>query len=381
VKRISLLGSTGSIGRNTLRIASEFRDRFEIGYLACGRNHVELIRQARKFKPIAVAIYDQSRYKIVKEELASENIEVLAGQEGINELASRSDIDIVVNAIVGSKGLEPTYHCVRKGIALALSNKESIVMAGEIIMGIVKKRGVSLRPIDSEHSAIWQCLLGEDKERVKRIILTGSGGPFRKTPKERFDSITPKEALKHPTWRMGSKITIDSATLMNKGLEVIEAKWLFDMEPDKIDVVIHPQSIVHSLVEFVDGSVKAQLGIPDMKLPIQFALSYPERLPRTWERLNLEIIKELTFEEPDIERFPCLRLAFEALRIGGNAPAILNVANENAVYAFLESKIKFSQIPMLIEKALTHFAVIKNPVIEEILETEKEVKEYIRSLI
>ncbi|RKY46992.1 MAG: 1-deoxy-D-xylulose-5-phosphate reductoisomerase, partial [Candidatus Neomarinimicrobiota bacterium] len=199
--------------------------------------------------------------------------------------------------------------------------------------------------------------------------------------KERFDSITPKEALRHPTWRMGSKITIDSATLMNKGLEVIEAKWLFDMEPDKIDVVIHPQSIVHSLVEFVDGSVKAQLGIPDMKLPIQFALSYPERLPRTWERLNLEIIKELTFEEPDIERFPCLRLAFEALRIGGNAPAILNVANENAVYAFLESKIKFSQIPMLIEKALTHFAVIKNPVIEEILETEKEVKEYIRSLI
>lgn len=381
MKRISLLGSTGSIGKNTLEIVSEFKDRFEIGYLACGKNHVELIQQAKKFKPTAVAIYDKGRYKIVKEELVGIGVEVLAGQEGVNELATRPDIDIVVNAIVGSKGLEPTYHCVSKGITLALSNKESIVMAGEIIMGIARERGVSLRPIDSEHSAIWQCLLGEDKAKVKKIILTGSGGPFRETPKERFDSITPEEALKHPTWRMGSKITIDSATLMNKGLEVIEARWLFDMEPDRIDIVIHPQSIVHSLVEFIDGSVKAQLGIPDMKLPIQFALSYPDRLPKTWEKLNLEVIKELTFEEPDIDRFPCIRLAFESLKIGGSAPAILNVANENAVYAFLESKIKFSQIPVLIEKALTRFAVIKNPTIEEILETEKEVKEYIKSLI
>jgi len=381
MKRIGIFGSTGSIGKNTIRIIREFPDKFRVIYLACGKNYRELIDQAKLLKPKMVAIYDENFVDIVKSELSSYGIKILSGNNGIRELAECKEVDLVVNAIVGFKGLEPTYICVKNGVNIALSNKESIVMAGEIITSIVKDKGINLHPIDSEHSAIWQCIIGEDKNFIKRIILTGSGGPFRQIQKECFANITPEQALKHPTWSMGKKITIDSATMMNKGLEVIEARWLFDIPAEKIDILIHPQSIVHSLVEFVDGSVKAQLGVPDMKLPIQFALSYPERFDKAWEKLNLENIGTLTFEQPDIEKFPCIRLAYESISIGGNAPAILNVANELAVYAFLDRKIKFNEIPVLIEKALKEIDIIKNPSIEDIFLTEKEVSKYINLLI
>ncbi len=376
-RNLSVLGSTGSIGVNTLNVIAANPEKFAVRYLTAGHNAALLTEQTRRFHPQAIAIADEAQYTFLKQNLADCKVEILAGKSGVLEIAARADVDLVVNAIVGMAGLEPTYRALNAGRNVALSNKESLVMAGEIIMNLVTERGLNLFPIDSEHSAIWQCLAGENCSSVKRIILTGSGGPFRTRPLADFSRITPAEALRHPTWNMGRKITIDSATLMNKGLEVIEACWLFDVQPEQISVLIHPQSIIHSMVEFQDGSVKAQLGLPDMRLPIQYALGYPERLPVTWESVDWPTVAQLTFEAPDFAKFPALRIAFEALRRGGTAPAIMNVVNELAVYAFLEERIGFSAIAELIEKALTELPVIDEPQLADILNVEPQAREFI----
>ncbi|MBN2281523.1 MAG: 1-deoxy-D-xylulose-5-phosphate reductoisomerase [Candidatus Marinimicrobia bacterium] len=377
-KVLTILGSTGSIGTNALQVIEANKNDLKVGYLTAGSNAPQLIQQALKFRPKAVAIADESKYLMVKEALSGEKIEVMAGREGILNISSRTDVDLVLNAIVGTPGLEPTYNALRAGKTIALSNKESLVMAGEVIMDLAAARGLPILPVDSEHSAIFQCLIGEKKTAVSKLLLTGSGGPFRKQESGTFADITPEDALKHPTWVMGRKITIDSATMMNKGLEVIEAKWLFDMDPENIDIVVHPQSIIHSMVEFCDGSIKAQLGLPDMKLPIQYALFYPERKKVKWENTNFFQIAQLTFEAPDFSRFPCLRLAYDSLKRGGTAPAVLNVVNEEAVYAFLDRKIKFTDIPGLVEKALGAIPVTDHPDIHQILEIERISKEFLK---
>jgi 1-deoxy-D-xylulose-5-phosphate reductoisomerase len=376
-KNLSVLGSTGSIGVNALSVVAASPGKFAVRYLTAGHNAALLIEQARRFRPRAVAIAEESQYSFLKANLADCAVEILTGKEGILEIAARTDVDLIVNAIVGMAGLEPTYRALTAGRDVALSNKESLVMAGEIIMDLVARRGLNLYPIDSEHSAIWQCLAGEDKTTIKRLILTGSGGPFRTRPSADFSRITPAEALRHPTWKMGKKITIDSATLMNKGLEVIEACWLFDVKPEQISVLIHPQSIIHSMVEFQDGSVKAQLGLPDMRLPIQYAIGYPERLPVAWESVDWPKVAQLTFEAPDFQKFPALRIAFEVLKRGGTAPAIMNVVNELAVYAFLEERIGFNDIPVLIEKALKEIRIVDKPQLADILNVEPQAREFV----
>jgi 1-deoxy-D-xylulose-5-phosphate reductoisomerase len=377
MKRISILGSTGSIGVNALRVVAANPTKFEIGYLTAGSNAQLLVEQSRMFQPRAVAIADESQFDSVKPALKSLGIEVLGGKAGILEIAQKNDIDLVLNAIVGTAGLEPSYQALMAGKNLALSNKESLVMAGELINKILTEKKLNLFPIDSEHSAVWQCLLGEDRQTIRKIILTGSGGPFRTLPPDQFPQITPEKALQHPTWNMGRKITIDSATLMNKGLEIIEAHWLFGLPADKIEVIIHPQSIIHSMVEFIDGSIKAQLGLPDMKLPIQLALSYPERIPANWEKTDFSKIRELTFEAPNFSKFPTIPLAYEVLRRGGTAPAILNVVNEWAVYAFLDHKIKFQDISRYIAEALATIPIKDNPDLREILTTEQSGREFV----
>ncbi len=381
MKRLTILGATGSIGKNALKVIDAKPERFEVHYLTAGKNGQLLVEQAKKYNPKSVAIADDSQYFFVKNELKPLGIEVLSGRGGILHIAEKNDADLAINAIVGAPGLEPTYRCIEAGIDVALSNKESLVMAGKLIMNLLKERNVKLYPIDSEHSAIWQCLVGEKPESIKRIILTGSGGPFRTKPVEEFQYIKPEDALKHPTWNMGKKITIDSATMMNKGLEIIEAKWLFDIPPEKIDVIIHPQSIIHSMVEFIDGSVKAQLGLPDMKLPIQYALNYPERINVAWEDTDFSKIGKLNFETPDFQKFPSIKLAYNALKRGGTAPAILNVVNESAVYAFLDNKIKFTDISAFAEKALSEIKIIDNPSLSNILELEKIGYEFVQSQI
>lgn len=381
MKKISILGSTGSIGRNALEVIKSLPGKFDVVHLSAGSNAELLVRQAKEYHPNSVAIANESKYKFVKESLAPLGVKVLAGHEGILNLAKREEIDVVLNAIVGSAGLEPTYHAILSGKNVALANKESLVMAGELIVNLVKRKNVELLPIDSEHSAIWQCLIGESPNSIERIILTGSGGPFRERNFKDFPYIKPEEALKHPTWNMGKKITIDSATMMNKGLEIIEAKWLFDLPPEKIGVIIHPQSIIHSMVEFVDGSIKAQLGIPDMKLPIQYALNYPERVNLKWENTNLAEIGHLTFEDPDFGKFPAIKLAYDALKRGGTAPTILNVVNELAVYAFLENKIKFTDITKFIEESLSSIRIVDNPLLSDILEAEKFGHEFFENKI
>lgn len=381
MKRLTVLGSTGSIGQNTLRIAEAQPELFQIRYLTAGKNSALLIEQAKQFRPQSVAIADESEFRSVKDALSLERIEVLGGRDGILELSEKADVDMVVNAIVGFDGLIPTCRAISTGKDVALSNKESLVMAGALINEMLIQTKVHLYPIDSEHSAIWQCLQGEKPESVERIILTGSGGPFREKPAETFETITPEEALRHPTWNMGKKITIDSATMMNKGLEIIEAHWLFHLKPEQIDVVIHPQSIIHSMVEFSDGSVKAQMGKPDMKLPIQYALNYPDRLNIAWEKLDFRTLRHLTFEMPNRVKFPCIQLAYDALHRGGTAPAILNIVNELAVYAFLEGRIGFKDISRLVEKALSFLPIVDKPTISDILETEKLSREFVKSQI
>lgn len=378
IKELTILGSTGSIGTNTLKVIEANKNLLKVKYLTAGSNAEELIKQSLQFNPKAVAIVDDTKYLHVKDALSTTDVEVLGGRQGILEISSCEDVDLVLNSIVGAPGLEPTYNALMAGRNIALSNKESLVMAGEIIMNLAAEKGLEILPVDSEHSAIFQCLVGEEKDKVNKLLLTGSGGPFRTRDIATFDAIQPADALKHPTWAMGRKITIDSSTMMNKGLEVIEAKWLFDIELDKIEVVVHPQSIIHSMVEFVDGSIKAQLGLPDMKLPIQYAIFYPERMNVKWENTNFAKIGTMTFEEPDFKKFPCLRLAYDSLRRGGTAPAILNVANEEAVYAFLDGKIRYTDIPRLIEKALDKIQVTDSPNIYQILEIEKIAKEFIK---
>jgi len=375
-KKIALLGATGSIGTNALKVMQAQPDHYQVSYLTAGRNAGLLAQQAQFYQPRAIAIADPEKYRSLRKAVGS-GIEILAGKDGIVEIASRDDYDLALNAIVGAAGLEPTYAALQAGKSIALSNKESLVMAGEIIMDLAHKMGVDILPVDSEHSAIWQCLLGEDSRSVKRLILTGSGGPFRTASGTDLAQATARDALQHPTWQMGKKITIDSATMMNKGLEVIEAHWLFDIPAEQINIVIHPQSIIHSMVEFVDGSIKAQLGLPDMKLPIQFALSYPDRAAIAWETTDLAEIGSLTFEPPDMQKFAALPLAYAALQTGGTAPAILNVANESAVYAFLEDKIAFPDIPRLVEKALTALPIVHHPTMDDILANIPATQEFI----
>ena len=368
-KKLSILGSTGSIGENTLLVADNLGEQIDILYLSANRNVERLIDQAQNYHPKAVAIVDEEAGKEVTGALNNQ-IEVLTGREGLLELAGRDDVDIVMNGLVGSAGMEPTLRSVEAGVDVALSNKESLVMAGSIINEAKQRSGAKIFPVDSEHSAIWQCLAGEDMADVRKIILTGSGGPFRTKNVETFINITPKEALNHPNWDMGNKITIDSATMMNKGLEVIETYWLFGLKADEIDIVVHPQSIIHSMVEFADRSIKAQLGVPDMKIPIQYALTYPRHSVAHWEELDFIKTGQLTFEAPDLEKFPCIKLAYEALRAGGSTPAVLNVANEQAVYNFLDGEIKFTEIPAIIEKACAEHHYIAEPTLEDLLELE-----------
>lgn len=378
-KTLSILGATGSIGTQTLNVVDHFSDQFDVQYLSTFQNADLLIKQALTFDPQAVAVVDNLAAKKVSSELNG-NTEVLTGREGLLELSGRNDVDLVMNGLVGSAGMEPTLCAINAGVNVALSNKESLVMAGSIIESAKKSTQAQIFPVDSEHSAIWQCLSGEDMNDVQKIILTGSGGPFRTRDINTLIDITPEEALDHPNWDMGNKITIDSATMMNKGLEVIETKWLFDMNADQIDIVVHPQSIIHSMVEFKDRSVKAQLGVPDMKVPIQYALTYPRHLHAEWESLDLVKMKELTFESPNLERFPCIQLAYDALKAGNSTSAVLNVANEQAVYRFLKNEIKFTDIPKIIEKACEIHSSVDDPSLNDILGLEqwttRFVKEY-----
>jgi 1-deoxy-D-xylulose-5-phosphate reductoisomerase len=379
MKRISILGSTGSIGVNALRVVDKLKDEFKIIALSAHRNGELLVEQAKKYKPEVVSIIDSNAVEFVKKELSNSSIKVLVGRDGLLDISKRDDIDLMLNGLVGASGMAPTLNSVQQGVDVALSNKESLVMAGDLITSIGEEKGAKIFPVDSEHSAIWQCLVGETIDDVKRIILTGSGGPFRTRNIDSFKMITPEEALKHPNWDMGKKITIDSATMMNKGLEVIEALWLFKLDPDQIDIVIHPQSIIHSMVEFNDESVKAQLGIPDMKIPIQYALSYPRHLASNWESLDLVKIGSLTFEEPSLERFPCISLAYEAIRQKGSTPAVLNIANEQAVYRFLDHQISFVEIPQIIEEACKKHEWIEAPNLDDLNQIEDWATDFVKS--
>jgi 1-deoxy-D-xylulose-5-phosphate reductoisomerase len=348
---IAILGSTGSIGRSSLEVIEAMPDRFRVTCLTAHRNTGLLAEQVRRFRPRTVVVTDPACAGPLRT-LVDGSTEVLCGDDALLEVVAHENVDIVISALVGFAGLHPTLRAIEAGKDIALANKETLVVGGELVMAKVRAHNVRLLPVDSEHSAILQCLQGEDLHAVNRLILTASGGPFLNTPRDQMADITPARALKHPTWTMGAKITIDSATLMNKGLEVIEAHWLFGLPPERIEVIVHPQSIIHSMVEFVDGSVKAQLGVPDMKLPIQYALTYPERPPSTFKRVDFAALGQLTFQEPDVDRFPCLSLAFRAMRDGGSAPAVMNAANEVAVGLFLEGRIGFSAIPELIAQAM-----------------------------
>ena len=369
-RKIILLGSTGSIGKSTLEILDYYHDDVALVGISAHSNCDLLLEQCKKFRPDYICISDKNYHSIALDE-CTKNARVLSGSEGLRTLVREADADLVVNSIVGAAGLIPTLDAIVTGKHVALANKESLVVAGKLVMSEAAKYGVNIYPIDSEHSAIWQCLLGEKPESVAKITLTASGGPFLNRDSGTFDAITVEEALNHPNWVMGNKITIDSATLVNKGFEVIETHWLYGIERDRIDVVIHPQSIVHSFVEFIDGSVKAQLGEPDMKLPIQFALFYPDRREHiNGERINLSRM-QLTFDCTDHTKFPCLSLTYQAMEAGGTAPAVLNAANEAAVHLFLERKIKFSSIAHLIEDALQHHTINDNPELEDYLEADR----------
>jgi len=353
MKSIAILGSTGSVGVTTLDVVSRFPDRFKIVALAAGGNLDRLAEQIKRFRPELVSVARPELARDLSARLGSHRVTILHGAEGVSAVATHPGTEMVVSALVGALGLAPTLAAIKAGKDIGFANKEVMVVAGEIVTRAAAEHGVMLLPIDSEHNAIFQCLEGRSRSSLKRIILTASGGPFLKLPRERFQSVTIADALNHPTWRMGNKITIDSATLMNKGLEVIEARWLFDVGPERISVVIHPQSVVHSMVEMIDGSVIAEMAIPDMAIPIAYALAFPERLPLDHLRpLSLVDCATLTFEQPDLERFPCLRLAYEALRAGGTMPACLNAANEELVAGFLGGRVGFADIPRHIETVM-----------------------------
>ena len=378
MKKIAILGSTGSIGTQTLEVVRENKD-IEVVGLAAGNNIRLLEEQIREFHPKTAVVWSEERAKELREKVKDVDVKVVSGMEGLIELSVMEESEILVTAIVGMIGIRPTIEAIKAGKDIALANKETLVTAGHIIMPLAKEHRVSILPVDSEHSAIFQSLQGGQEKALHKILLTASGGPFRGKTKEELSNIQVEDALKHPNWEMGRKITIDSSTLVNKGLEVIEAKWLFDVSFDQIEVVVHPQSIIHSMVEYVDGAIIAQLGTPDMKLPIQYALYYPERRFLPGERLNFAKLSQLTFEKPDMETFYGLRLAFEAGRAGGSLPTVFNAANELAVSKFLERKIKYLEIPEIIEYCMQKHTIIGNPSVDEILQTEQEVYEQIES--
>lgn len=381
VKNIAILGSTGSIGTQALEVIGENPALFK-AYVITAQNNAELlIQQALKFRPAYAVICNEKYYARVKEALASTDVKVLAGVNAINEIVTDPEIDTVLTAMVGFAGLEPTINAIKAGKDIALANKETLVVAGELITGLAKEHKVKILPVDSEHSAIFQCLEGENSAHIEKLILTASGGPFRGRELDFLSGVTPEAALKHPNWVMGSKITIDSASLMNKGLEVIEAKWLFDIEPDKIDVVVHPQSIIHSMVQFHDGSIKAQMGLPDMKLPIQYALAYPARIKNTFKRFDFAQYANLTFEKPDTKTFRNLALAFEAIKQGGNMPCIVNAANEIAVAGFLNGGIGFVTMSDVIESCMQHVAFKADPSLDDYLNTDRETRIFAQNLI
>ncbi|GAB1446885.1 MAG: 1-deoxy-D-xylulose-5-phosphate reductoisomerase [Cyclobacteriaceae bacterium] len=373
-KRIAILGSTGSIGTQALEVIASHPDYFEVEVLTAQHNADLLIEQALKFKPNAVVIVNEAHYKKVHAALNPNEIKVYAGENALGSVVQMDTIDLVLTALVGYSGLLPTIKAIEAGKPIALANKETLVVAGELITSLAKEKGVNIYPVDSEHSAIFQCIVGEFENKIEKIILTASGGPFRGMKRADLAAVTKAQALKHPNWTMGAKVTIDSASLMNKGLEVIEAKWLFGLKPEEVDVVVHPQSIVHSLVQFQDGSIKAQLGLPDMRLPIQFAMAYPQRLKTKFERFDFAKYPSLTFEQPDTETFRNLALAFEALNRGGNMPCVLNAANEVAVAEFLKDNIGFLDMSRVVEECMGKVSFVAHPTYEDYVATDRETR-------
>ena len=378
MKKIGILGSTGSIGTQTLEIVREHKD-IEVVALSAGSNIAKLEEQIREFNPKAAVVYDDKRAKELSDNVSDLDVKVLSGLDGLIEIAQMPEYDILVTAIVGMIGIVPTIHAIKTKKDIALANKETLVTAGHIIMPLAKEYGVKILPVDSEHSAIFQSMNGEKREQVEKLIITASGGPFRTLPKDKFKEIKLEDALKHPNWTMGQKITIDSASMVNKGLEVMEAKWLFDMDLEHIEVVVHPQSVIHSMVEYKDGAIIAQLGTPDMKIPIQYALYYPDRRNLGGTRLDFAKLGQMTFEAPDFDKFEGLSLAFDAAKEGGSMPTVFNAANERAVAKFLAGKIKFVQIPEIIRYSMQNHKVIINPTVEDILELERSTYELIES--
>lgn len=374
MKKIAILGSTGSIGTQTLEVVREHSDHFGVEVLTANNNADLLIRQALEFKPNTVVITNEDKYDQVFEALDSAGIKVYAGEKALSHVVEYDEISIVLTALVGYVGLLPTIKAIESGKNIALANKETLVVAGDMITRMAKEKGVNIYPVDSEHSAIFQCLVGEFHNPIEKIILTASGGPFRGRNKDSLKNVTRKDALKHPNWEMGAKITIDSATMMNKGLEVIEAKWLFGLRDEQIEVIVHPQSVIHSMVQFEDGSMKAQMGLPDMKLPIQFALGYPERLKSGYPRFDFADYPSLNFEKPDTDTFRNLHLAYEAMKKGGNQPCILNAANEIAVEEFLNERIGFLEISEVVEECLNNLPFILSPQYEDFVNTDKETR-------
>lgn len=382
MKRITILGSTGSIGTQTLDVVRKNKDKFQVVAISANSSIDLLLEQIMEFSPKYVAVYNKESALKLKEMIPENiNIEVLSGMDGLVKICQLEEVNVVLTAVVGMIGLVPTMAAIKAKKTIALANKETLVTAGELVMSEAKKNNVEILPVDSEHSAIFQCLNGERKQDIEKIILTASGGPFRGKKREELVNVTKNEALKHPNWDMGRKISIDSSTLMNKGLEVIEAKWLFDVDVEDIEVVVHPQSIIHSMVSFRDSSVMSQMGCPDMRLPIEYALTYPERLKTDFERLDLAKVATLTFEKPDMETFPCLALAFKVLKLGGTYPAALNSANEFLVNEFLNDKIGFYDIPYYIERTLEQHKNRINPTIEDILEVDKETRAFLANLL
>ena len=382
MKRITILGSTGSIGTQTLDVVRKNKDKFQVVAISANSSIDLLLEQIMEFSPKYVAVYNKESALKLKEMIPENiNIEVLSGMDGLVKICQLEEVNVVLTAVVGMIGLVPTMAAIKAKKTIALANKETLVTAGEIVMREAKKNNVEILPVDSEHSAIFQCLNGERKQDIEKIILTASGGPFRGKKREELVNVTKNEALKHQNWDMGRKISIDSSTLMNKGLEVIEAKWLFDVDVEDIEVVVHPQSIIHSMVSFRDSSVISQMGCPDMRLPIEYALTYPERLKTDFERLDLAKVATLTFEKPDMETFPCLALAFKVLKLGGTYPAALNSANEFLVNEFLNDKIGFYDIPYYIEKTLDCHKNRVNPTLEDILEVDKETRAFLANLL
>lgn len=380
-KNITILGSTGSIGTQALEVIQEHPDLFEVYAITAGNNVDLLIQQARKFQPEFVVIGNEIHYQKLKEALADMPVKVFAGEDAIAQVAEMDAVDIVLTAMVGYAGLKPTIHAIKAGKKIALANKETLVVAGELINELAHQYKAAILPVDSEHSAIYQCLAGESGNEIEKLILTASGGPFRTWSWSELEKATPAQALKHPNWDMGAKITIDSATMINKGFEVIEAKWLFGVAPSAIEVVVHPQSIIHSMVQFADGSIKAQLGLPDMKLPIQYAFTYPDRVETKYPRLDFGLCSQFTFERPDLERFRNLALAFDAMERGGNMPCILNAANEVVVASFLQGKTGFLEMSDIIEKTMSDSHFIQQPGYEDYVATDKAVRAFTQSLI